>query len=320
MEGLCGISSAIHSFFPFPFLTGFLLRIIHVTSGLVRLVLLSTQFSVFVLRDHVGRKKRWATLSFSFFCVDSSIIPSCSQIKLLMGSIIIPSNRIDYSLRVSHQVKQYIAVIAVAALAGSSLLIGMVYVKIYRKTEQKVASHLSASSDQSHPPGPGNSGFSGIHVDKSVDFSYEELFESTNDFSIRIRLDEVKQKQKGSKRMLLPSVEGQEGRNWIVIDSGKLVIHALDEKVRAHYNLEKLWSTDTSNQDHGLVQGQDLEKAFLKVRPKNNSKKTALYKCLTYDLQHGKSAVMLADKSNLFMEVVSFRNTRGFTFQFGDCY
>ncbi|XP_055810456.1 protein Iojap-related, mitochondrial [Solanum dulcamara] len=82
----------------------------------------------------------------------------------------------------------------------------------------------------------------------------------------------VKQKQKGSKRMLLPSVEGQEGGNWIVIDSGKLVIHALDEKVRAYYNLERLWSTDASNQDHGVGQGQDLDKAFLKVRPKNNSK------------------------------------------------
>ncbi|KAK4377003.1 hypothetical protein RND71_003299 [Anisodus tanguticus] len=69
-------------------------------------------------------EQRWATLSFSFFCVDSSIIPSCSQIKLLMESIIIPS-------------------------------------------------------------------FSSIHVDKSIDFSYEELFESTNDFNIRIRLDEV---------------------------------------------------------------------------------------------------------------------------------
>lgn len=83
----------------------------------------------------------------------------------------------------------------------------------------------------------------------------------------------VKQKQKGSKRMLLPSVEGQEGGNWIVIDSGKLVIHALDEKVRSYYNLEGLWSTDASNQDHGLVQSQDLDKAFLKVRRKNNSKK-----------------------------------------------
>ncbi|CAN4090509.1 unnamed protein product [Withania somnifera] len=82
----------------------------------------------------------------------------------------------------------------------------------------------------------------------------------------------VKQKQKGSKKMLLPSVEGQEAGNWIVIDSGKLVIHALDEKVRAFYNLERLWSTDASNQDHVIVQDQDLDKAFLKVRPKNNSK------------------------------------------------
>ncbi|KAL3337365.1 hypothetical protein AABB24_029831, partial [Solanum stoloniferum] len=83
----------------------------------------------------------------------------------------------------------------------------------------------------------------------------------------------VKQKQKGSKRMLLPSVEGQEAGNWIVIDSGKVVIHALDEKVRAYYNLEKLWSTYASNQDHGVGQGQDLDKSFVKVRPKNNSKK-----------------------------------------------
>ena len=33
--------------------------------------------------------------------------------------------------------------------------------------------------------------------------------------------EQVKLKQTGAKRMLLPSVEGQEGGNWIVIDSGK---------------------------------------------------------------------------------------------------
>ncbi|KAL2543340.1 3-oxoacyl-[acyl-carrier-protein] reductase [Abeliophyllum distichum] len=89
--------------------------------------------------------------------------------------------------------------------------------------------------------------------------------------------------------MLLPSVEGEEGGKWIVIDSwypafflilfalltsqfnhlGPLVIHALDEKVRAYYNLETLWSTGTSDEEHT----QDLDKAFVKVRPKNNSKK-----------------------------------------------
>ncbi|KAK2966573.1 hypothetical protein RJ640_030782 [Escallonia rubra] len=148
--------------------------------------------------------------------------------------------------------------------------------------------------------------------------------------------EQVKQKQQGAKRMLLPSVEGQEGGNWIVIDSefcpfdalsdnltaqpGKLeaaiqmffylcdheragpsyvtirgsgslnaflpagkfnwfiviqicplIIHALDEKVRAYYNLEKLWNTETSNNEGS----RDLEKAFVKVRRKNNSKKPA---------------------------------------------
>ncbi|KAK2987189.1 hypothetical protein RJ640_030781 [Escallonia rubra] len=90
-------------------------------------------------------------------------------------------------------------------------------------------------------------------------------------YSFRPSEIRVKQKQQGAKRMLLPSVEGQEGGNWIVIDSGPLIIHALDEKVRAYYNLEKLWNTETSNNEGS----RDLEKAFVKVRRKNNSKKPA---------------------------------------------
>ncbi|CAH9096621.1 unnamed protein product [Cuscuta europaea] len=81
----------------------------------------------------------------------------------------------------------------------------------------------------------------------------------------------VKQKQKGARRMLLPSVEGVEGGKWIVIDSGRLVIHAFDEKVRSYYNLENLWDTDSSKGDED--QDKYLENAFVKVRPKNNSKK-----------------------------------------------
>lgn len=37
---------------------------------------------------------------------------------------------------------------------------------------------------------------------------------------VLIDTEQVKQKQRGVKRMLLPSVEGQEGGKWIVIDSG----------------------------------------------------------------------------------------------------
>ncbi|CAN1152359.1 Protein Iojap-related, mitochondrial [Linum perenne] len=38
-------------------------------------------------------------------------------------------------------------------------------------------------------------------------------------------IHKVKQKQKGAERMMLPSVEGQEGGNWIVIDSGWYLLH-----------------------------------------------------------------------------------------------
>ncbi|KAJ1410606.1 Ribosomal silencing factor during starvation [Sesbania bispinosa] len=55
----------------------------------------------------------------------------------------------------------------------------------------------------------------------------------------------AKQKQRGVERMMLPSVEGQAGGKWIVIDSGKVIVHALDEKARAYYNLEGLWTPGT---------------------------------------------------------------------------
>lgn len=81
-----------------------------------------------------------------------------------------------------------IAAIAVAALAGVSLLVGIIYVRIYRKKGQKVAAKIPASSGQSHPPGPAR--LSGIHVDKSVEFSYKELAESTDNFSISHKIGE----------------------------------------------------------------------------------------------------------------------------------
>ncbi|XVF43774.1 hypothetical protein PTKIN_Ptkin02bG0067300 [Pterospermum kingtungense] len=81
----------------------------------------------------------------------------------------------------------------------------------------------------------------------------------------------VKQNQKGAKRLVLPSVQGQETGKWIVIDSGRVIVHALDEKARAYYNLEKLW-TDKTVQKEPV---EELTKAFVKVRRINNSKKPA---------------------------------------------
>ncbi|PRQ56987.1 putative protein Iojap/ribosomal silencing factor RsfS [Rosa chinensis] len=45
---------------------------------------------------------------------------------------------------------------------------------------------------------------------------------------------------KAAQRVVLPTVEGKEGGKWIVIDSGKVIVHALDENAKAYYNLETL--------------------------------------------------------------------------------
>lgn len=82
-------------------------------------------------------------------------------------------------------------------------------------------------------------------------------------------LYEAKEKQRGAQRMVLPSVEGQEGGKWIVIDSGSIMIHAFDEKARAYYDLERHWTSLKSPSESS----QYLAKAMTKVRRKNNSKK-----------------------------------------------
>ncbi|KAF7123308.1 hypothetical protein RHSIM_Rhsim12G0035000 [Rhododendron simsii] len=84
-------------------------------------------------------------------------------------------------------------------------------------------------------------------------------------------LCQVKQKQRGAERMLLPSIEGEKEGKWIVIDSGTIIVHAFDEKARAYYNLESRWTDEMSTKE----QTQDLDKALIKVRRKNNSKRPA---------------------------------------------
>ncbi|KAK7387569.1 hypothetical protein VNO78_28467 [Psophocarpus tetragonolobus] len=53
--------------------------------------------------------------------------------------------------------------------------------------------------------------------------------------------------------------------------SCKVIVHALDEKARAYYNLEGLWTPGTIQNERD----EDLQKALVKVRRKNNSKKPA---------------------------------------------
>ncbi|THU51271.1 hypothetical protein C4D60_Mb06t29230 [Musa balbisiana] len=69
----------------------------------------------------------------------------------------------------------------------------------------------------------------------------------------------VKQKQKGAERLVLPSVEGHEGGKWIVIDSGNVIVHALEEKARAYYNLESLWTTEMTPKGPNLSSASSIQ-------------------------------------------------------------
>lgn len=81
----------------------------------------------------------------------------------------------------------------------------------------------------------------------------------------------VKQKQKGADRMVLPGVEGREGGKWLVIDTGSIIVHALDENARAYYDLESLWTKERLSK--GSNQLKELQSSFKKVRRKRNNKK-----------------------------------------------
>ncbi|KAJ6334222.1 hypothetical protein OIU78_011184 [Salix suchowensis] len=90
-----------------------------------------------------------------------------------------------------------VAGISIAAVAGALLLAVFIYVRFYRKKKVKGAILLSSSQELSprtvQVPGSnsnktvdatGPQGLTGLTVDKSVEFSYEELAKATDDFSL----------------------------------------------------------------------------------------------------------------------------------------
>ncbi|KAJ1257310.1 hypothetical protein BS78_K105000 [Paspalum vaginatum] len=79
----------------------------------------------------------------------------------------------------------------------------------------------------------------------------------------------IKQKQKGSDRILMPRVEGQQAGKWVVIDSGSIIIHALEERAREYYDLESIWSKEVSPN----TSARELETSLVKTRHRNLSQK-----------------------------------------------
>ncbi|XP_062106054.1 chitin elicitor receptor kinase 1-like isoform X1 [Humulus lupulus] len=89
-----------------------------------------------------------------------------------------------------------IAIIVVAAVVGVLLLAAGIYYKFYRKVDGKLISSEFEDQSSHHLYGPESSsdkaavtprkagGLAGITVDKSVEFSYEELAKASDNFSL----------------------------------------------------------------------------------------------------------------------------------------
>lgn len=43
-----------------------------------------------------------------------------------------------------------------------------------------------------------------------------------------------------------PSVEGMPNADWVLIDTGDVIVHLFRPEVREFYNLEKIWVSDKS--------------------------------------------------------------------------
>ncbi|KAJ1257309.1 hypothetical protein BS78_K105000 [Paspalum vaginatum] len=131
---------------------------------------------------------------------------------------------------------------------------------------EKVLSDVRAGDVRVFPVGEG-----GLHGGACAD--YMVVATGRSDWHVRniaqALLYKIKQKQKGSDRILMPRVEGQQAGKWVVIDSGSIIIHALEERAREYYDLESIWSKEVSPN----TSARELETSLVKTRHRNLSQK-----------------------------------------------
>lgn len=70
---------------------------------------------------------------------------------------------------------------------------------------------------------------------------YFVICSGTSTTHIKALADEIEEKLKIEKEMVLHHKEGYNGARWVLLDFIDVVIHIFHQEDRAYYNLEKIW-------------------------------------------------------------------------------
>jgi len=77
---------------------------------------------------------------------------------------------------------------------------------------------------------------------------YMVVVTGTSDRHLKSLCDYVAEKLKESGIKPL-GIEGDLGSDWVLLDLGDVIVHAMNAQARGFYQLEKLWSVDDSKED-----------------------------------------------------------------------
>ncbi len=83
-----------------------------------------------------------------------------------------------------------------------------------------------------------------LYVREKTSFTdYMVVVTGTSDRHLQSLCDYVamKAEENGVKPL---GIEGGPGADWILVDLGDVIVHAMTAQAREHYQLEKLWSID----------------------------------------------------------------------------
>jgi ribosome-associated protein len=85
---------------------------------------------------------------------------------------------------------------------------------------------------------------------------YFVIVTGTSTIHVKTLADEVVFQIKENLGISPGHIEGIEGRRWILLDYGDVVVHIFHQEERSYYDLERLWAATDSLRDHKTAKGK----------------------------------------------------------------